>query len=61
MCLPRASARVNAALLLTRDEDHMKISALPVRCRGAINEEMAETITECKKNGKLLPIMYKYT
>ncbi|KAL6118484.1 uncharacterized protein ACO6RY_03278 [Pungitius sinensis] len=47
--------------LLRGDEDQMKICVLAERCRGAINEEMAETITACKKNGKLLPIMYKYT
>ncbi|XP_040058529.2 uncharacterized protein LOC120834552 [Gasterosteus aculeatus] len=47
--------------LLTGDEDEMKICVLAERCRGAINEEMAEAITACKKNGKLLPIMYKYT
>lgn len=47
--------------LLTGDEDQIKICVLAERCHGAINEEMAETITACKKNGKLLPIMYKYT
>lgn len=46
---------------LLTSKDEMKICVLAERCRGAINEEMAETITACKKNGKLLPIMYKYT
>lgn len=44
--------------LLPGDE---KMSAFAERCRGAITEEMAETITAKKKRGKLLPIMYKYT
>ena len=47
--------------LLTGDEDQMKICELAESCPRALNEEMAETITAFKKNGKLLPIMYKYT
>lgn len=47
--------------LLTGDEEHIKISELAEDCREATDQEMAETITAYKKNGKLHPIMYKYT
>ena len=47
--------------LLPGDEDSEKMSVFAERCRGAITEEMAGTITAKKKSGKLLPIMYKYT
>uniref|UniRef100_A0A096LTA3 Uncharacterized protein n=1 Tax=Poecilia formosa TaxID=48698 RepID=A0A096LTA3_POEFO len=38
-----------------------KICELADRCRKAITNEMAETITSKKRSGKLLPIMHKYT
>lgn len=47
--------------LLPGDKENEKMSVFAERCRGAITEEMAETITAKKKSGKLLPIMYKYT
>ncbi len=47
--------------LLPGHKDNEKMSVFAERCRGAITEEMAETITAKKKSGKLLPIMYKYT
>ena len=45
---------------LNREHDDKKAD-FAERCRNAITKDMAAVITEIKKKGKLLPIMYKYT